>query len=1018
MTDASAWERIEACLDELLALPEGERAAALERLAGEDEALRRELENLLAQTVGGDALLDRPAVSAFQPEAPEAGSVAPGTRIGAWRIVELIGRGGMGEVYRAERADGQFEQQAALKLIRRDAAEAPQRFQSERQILARLEHPGIARLLDGGMAHDGRPYMVMELVPGRSIAEWCRLHESNLEQRLALFMAVCDAVAYAHRNLIIHRDLKPGNVMVSGEGAVKLLDFGIAKLLPGPSAAGAGEEQTRHAPVTLGYAAPEQLAGGAVTTAADVYALGVLLFELLSGRRPWSLGELPMAAALEKLLREPMPAPSRYAAQLGASPVPPKLLRGDLDAIVAKAVRKEPERRYATVDALREDVARYLSGDAVSAREGARLYAFSRFVGRNRLAVGGAVILLLTVVGGSLGIAWQARRAEYEARKATAVKEFIVGIFNANGIDNPDGAKARATTAEQLLDLGAKRIHTDMQDVPDVRSELLGTIGGLYADLDLSERAIGLLQEQIDVLQGQFGSAPNAQIAGAKVKLGAAQAVAGHYADAEQTLAGALQTLSALNDQDSVARARALFWLAHIDFQRKPALDPAAEQLASESLQILKIRHPEETLRITDLAELGRIRAQRKEYSAAEKYFREALALEQVPPFSNRPSDAASVHLEYGEMLRRARRYKDSESELSDAIALYLKQVGPDYAPTLRAQEQLGVVLLESGRLSAAKPELAKALDSFERVRGTEDLEWTADARILYARLLLARGELEEAETTIAKSVNSLREHSPDSVYFPIARRTQADLFIVQGRWTNAESALADARTGLAKFYGEQHERYAGALLTEAELRLAQRDAERAEPIYQRVLNGWPQTGTPIPDTYVYSTLGLARLRLLRGQPAEAERLAEPVLAGVLNSPHPESLLVQEAEARLWLGVALQQQGKTDQALTHLERAVVLRGGMDDEASPWLARARTALALCLLDHGETEKAWRLFAQARTGMASHAELGPQFRVPLQQLKGRLQFARSHANASQHPENQIATLRSDGFQFAPK
>ena len=991
MTDASAWERIEACLDELLALPEGERAAALERLAGDDETLRRELENLLAQTVGGDALLDRPAVSAFQPEAPEAGSVAPGTRIGAWRIVELIGRGGMGEVYRAERADGQFEQQAALKLIRRDAAEHPQRFQSERQILARLEHPGIARLLDGGMAHDGRPYMVMELVPGRSIAEWCRAHQSGLEQRLALFMAVCDAVAYAHRNLIIHRDLKPGNVMVSDEGAVKLLDFGIAKLLPGPSAAGAREEQTRHAPVTLGYAAPEQLDGGAVTTAADVYALGVLLFELLSGRRPWSLGELPMAAALEKLLREPMPAPSRYAAQIGASPIPPKLLRGDLDAIVAKAVRKEPERRYATVDALRQDVARHLAGEVVAAREGARLYALSRFVGRNRLMVSAAALLLLAVVGGSVGIAWQARRTEAEARKATAVKDFLIGIFNANGTENPDGAKARATTAEQLLDLGAKRIHGEMLDVPEVRAELLGTIGGLYADLDLSDQAISVLQEQVDTLRNIHGDAPNFEVASAGVQLGRVQAVSGRYEDAERTLMWALHVLDSLHETDSLSRAEALGWLAQVAFQTRPISDPSAESYATEALRIVESRSPTDDFRITELIELARINGRRGNYTAAEARFREALVLEQTPQFHSLPSNVAGIHLEYGEILWRARRYEDSESELRKAIGLFLQQVGPDYAPTLRAQEDLAILFFERGQMGEARSMLAQSLQSFERVRGPDDLEWTADTRIWYAKLLLARGELEAGADVIGQSVNSLSVHAPESVYFPIARRVQAELFVAQGRWAEAESAIADARTGLAKFYGEQHQRYAGALLTEAELRLAQQDIARAEPLYERVLRDWPTSGDPAPDSYVYATLGLTRLRLLQGKPIDAAALAQLVLDRVLASPQAGSLLMQEAAARLWLGEALCREGKAAEALVHLQRAVVLREGMDDPASPWLAQARIALAQCLIDKGETRKGSSLQAKALAALAHHAQLGPQFHLLLQQAQDHISDA---------------------------
>ena len=993
MSDAAGWSRIEAALDELLALPQAQRAEALARLAGDDAAMRAELEGLLAETRAADSLLDRPAIAAWQPEPQPEGSLAPGARLGAWRIAGLIGRGGMGEVYRAERADGQFEQQVALKLIRRDAAGEPRRFTAERQILARLEHPGIARLLDGGVAEDGRPYMVMELVAGGSITEWCRGHESTLEQRLRLFMAVCEAVAYAHRNLVIHRDLKPGNVMVTAAGEVKLLDFGIAKLLDAGGAVDA--EQTRHVPLTLGYAAPEQLAGGAVTTAADVYALGMLLYELLSGRRPWSLSELSMPAALDKLLREPPPPPSRGAAQGGAPPVPPRLLRGDLDAIVAKALRKEPEKRYTTVEALREDVARHLTGEAVAAREGARLYAASRFLRRNWLATAAAAAVLLAIVGGSVGVAWQARRAEYEARKATAVKDFVVGIFQANGTENPDGAKARTTTAEQLLDLGAKRIHSEMQDVPQVRAELLGTIGGLYANLDLSERAMLLFQEQVDTLIGEFGDLPNSITAAAEVQLGRSQVVSGHYKEADATLNKALVQLDALNDRNSQVRARALYWLAHVAFQTKPIADPTAQTLASDSLRILESNHPEDDLRITDLIELARINARRGAYAEAEKHFKEALLLEASPKFHSLPSDIAGIHLEYGEMLRRARRYDDSEKELRIAVNLFLQQVGPDYAPTLRAQEQLGVAFLESGRLIEAKSILSRTLSSFERIRGPDDLEWTADARIVYAKLLLARGELEAANAVIRQSVASLRAHGPGSVYFPIARRIEADVLIAQGQWREAEPSAADAQSGIGKFYGEKHERYAGSILTQADLQFAQGNVDKAGPLYQKVLEGWPRSDEPIPDPYVYATLGISRVQLADGQSSAAVKAAQSVLDKIVASPHKDTLLIQEAAAQLQLGLALTQTRRPTLALPHLLRATELHQEMDADQSPWLAQARVALAECYADLGEQDSAKALLAKASSAFKARAQVSPQFTKSYRDAQKRLLAAKAGA-----------------------
>ena len=277
-TAATAWARVDAALDRLLDLPPAERDGALARIALEDAGLAAELRPLLAGVAAEDSVLDRPASALLIGGAAPAPGLAPGTRLGPWAIVETIGHGGMGQVYRGRRADGQFEQEVAIKVARADSAAAWQRFPLERQIVARLDDPGIARLIDGGIADSGQPYMVMELVSGRPISHWCREHRAGLAQRLDLFEAVCEAVAYAHRHLVIHRDIKPSNVMVTGAARVKLLDFGIARLLDAVGAAATAELM-----LTPAYAAPEQLSNAALSTATDVYALGLLLHELLTG---------------------------------------------------------------------------------------------------------------------------------------------------------------------------------------------------------------------------------------------------------------------------------------------------------------------------------------------------------------------------------------------------------------------------------------------------------------------------------------------------------------------------------------------------------------------------------------------------------------------------------------------------------------------------------------------------------------------------------------------------------------
>ena len=472
------WVRLERLFAEALALPEAARAAFLDRACEDDADLRSEIDALL-RSHDAPGVLD---TAQHPPHAVEPlPSLAPGTCLGLWRVGHMIGRGGMGEVYAATRADGAFEQRAALKLLRYEAVGEVERFHAERRILARLEHPGIARLLDGGVAPDGRPYTVMEYVEGRSLTDYCREHRSSLRERLALFAQVCDAVAFAHRNLVIHRDLKPANILVDDEGKVKLLDFGIAKLLD--AAAVPGDTDVTIAPFTPDYAAPEQLSGQPVTTATDIYALGVLLFELLTGERPLRMRGLPSTHALKLLLDRNPPPPSRVVQANAEAPLPARLLVGDLDAIVAKCLRKEAAHRYETVNGLKRDIERHLHNEPVLAREGARLYVFWRLLRRYRWAVAGRRALILTLASGLAGTAWQARRAEREAARATATKDFLLSVFRANdpriASDKPRGE----ITARELLDIGSARIEKEFAGQPELQIELLGLTAAIYGNL-------------------------------------------------------------------------------------------------------------------------------------------------------------------------------------------------------------------------------------------------------------------------------------------------------------------------------------------------------------------------------------------------------------------------------------------------------------------------------------------------------------------------------------------------------
>jgi non-specific serine/threonine protein kinase/serine/threonine-protein kinase len=473
--------RVDVLLDELLDLPEEARVAQLRGRHAEDSEVLAEVESLLLAAHASSGFLDAPDRLPANDIVPDA---AIGMRLGAWNITRLIGHGGMGDVYEATRADGEFEQRVAIKLLQREAAAQLERFQAERQILARLEHSGIARLYDGGITGDRRPFMVMEYVEGLSITEYCEQRRATFEERLELFVQVCDAVAYAHRSLIVHRDLKPSNILVTADGTVKLLDFGIAKLLD-PELARV--TQVAVAPMTPICAAPEQLTGGPITTATDVYALGLLLFELLAGSHPWMTSGTPMAQALRTVLQRSAPLASRTAEANTHAPVPARLLRGDLDAIIAKALRTEPAHRYATVDSLKLEVEHVLRGEPVDAREGARHYRGGPMFRRYRGAVAAAAAIFLSLASGLGLAAWQAHRvaierdnARRDASREEAVRYSLTRLFRAAITDQG----AQPATAKSMIDSSAQRVLRDYHDEPQLAGQLVLTLADLYGALE------------------------------------------------------------------------------------------------------------------------------------------------------------------------------------------------------------------------------------------------------------------------------------------------------------------------------------------------------------------------------------------------------------------------------------------------------------------------------------------------------------------------------------------------------
>jgi serine/threonine-protein kinase len=529
------WQRADELLDEALDMPPGQRSPFLDHACGDNRQLRGLVERLISAAEIEDpefksgGALQGPLGDLVRTELAEEESLA-GTMVGRYRIVRELGRGGMAVVYLAERADGQFRQEVALKLLSAGlvASHVGRRFDRERQILAHARHPGVARLLDGGAGPSGRPYLVMEYVDGRPIDRYCDEEKLTLPARLDLFLQVARVVEDAHRNLIVHRDIKPSNILVTAEGHAKLLDFGIAKLLdPEATSGDAPVSGSAIRLMTPAYASPEQVRGNPVTTASDTYQLGLLLFILLTGRFPYDLGDGDPAERMRAIVqKEPVKPSTAVASPEGWSPpghdprtpgeiaydrgtTPAKLRRvlsGDLDAILCRALGKEPENRYGSVSQLIEDIERYKAGRTVTARPDTWAYRTGKLARRHSAVFATGVIAALLVLALGLvytaGLARERDHAREEAARQARVSGFMRTLFVV-----PPGAGP--LTPRQILDRAVARVDLELTGEPEVQSDLLALLAGMYKDLGLTTEARSLQARSDELAPDGPGKAKN-----------------------------------------------------------------------------------------------------------------------------------------------------------------------------------------------------------------------------------------------------------------------------------------------------------------------------------------------------------------------------------------------------------------------------------------------------------------------------------------------------------------------------
>jgi serine/threonine-protein kinase len=627
------WRQVFEILDEALELTPEERAAYFERACGSNHAMGTAAAAVLADAEA-DNFLESAAAEFAAPFlgnfSLDSDRITNGAQIGSYRILREIGRGGMGTVYLAERGDNQYQKRVAVKLLPAWSARnerSVRRFVDERQILAALDHPDIARLFDGGVTADGLPWFAMEFVDGVPIDRYCKERDLTINRRLDLFCRVCAAVQYAHRNLVVHRDLKPANILVTAEGGVKLLDFGIAKLLGSDGIdAAASLTSTGERIMTPMYASPEQLRGDPISTASDVYALGLLLNELLTGRYPYRLTTREPHEVARAILEQEPEHPS-----IGVPAKLARLLRGDLDTIVLTAMQQDPARRYGTAEQLEADVRRHLAGLPLAAHPETRLSRARKFVRRHRFGVTTAtgVALLLVAFGvvstiQSIRIRGQAARITIERDHAEKVSSFLAGLFRTS---DPYAGASGTLTAREILDSGAVRIDRELADQPDARAQMLFEMGRAYFGLGVRDRARRFVETSLAIRRRAIPE-ERAEIARTHDFLGEVLREQGELDAAEQAYRNALRVhrelmgpahrdvARTLNGLASVLRAAGRFREADSVSREAVAIDEAAQR-----------RNP------LDLAEsldgLAQAVQERGDYAAAEPLYRRVLSLRQ-----------------------------------------------------------------------------------------------------------------------------------------------------------------------------------------------------------------------------------------------------------------------------------------------------------------------------------------------------------------------------------------------------
>jgi serine/threonine-protein kinase len=829
---ADRWKQIEELFSAAIDLPAQERSNFLQSACGNDSELLNEVELLLKQDDGTGSMLKTIISRAADSLSQEKISNLIQKQIGPYLITGLIGRGGMAEVYSAVRADDQYKKLVAIKLIHQtpDSSFLISRFRYERQILANLEHPSIARFLEGGTTKDGISYLVMEFIQGEPITDYCTKNNLSVRERLRLFKSVCDAVQFAHRNLVIHRDIKPSNILVTSEGVPKLLDFGIAKLLdPELSTDAPTATIASFRLMTPEYASPEQVRGEQVTTATDLYSLGAVLYELLTNERPHQFKSKSITE-IEHVVCELEPAlPSSAVMRTHLKRNDRKRLSrelvNELDKIILMAMRKDPRHRYQTVQQFTEDIDRYLDGRPIRARTQTIGYRTTKFVRRHKTAVAVVSLLIALLTGFALVMTFQASRIAKERDRANKVTEFLVNLFE---VSNPSEAKGNSIKVRELLDVGADKIGKELKDQPDVQAAMMDTIGRVYSNLGLYKTSISLLERSLEIRKRIYGDKNN------------------EVASTEDHLAQAYQNAGKFEDAESIARKA--FGI------RK---------------EILGTEHPD----VADSAgTLGAILQDAGKYDEAESFFRMALVIKQKH-FGEENAKVADSINDLALLLKIKGETKEAESLYRKALAQRRKLLGNDHPSVSATLNNLGRLLTENGQHDKAEPLLVEATEIDLKVLGKDH----PDRAIVMNNLALVYREKKEygkAEQLYRESLELRRKALGDD--HPSVARTIYSLgllLIDKGDYEQAEPMLMEAQSLWEKNLPPDHPDQSSVALALAKIRMVHGDTKSAKILFDQALKIRVQNFPPDHTAIANVKSALGECLVVQGSYAEAESL-------------------------------------------------------------------------------------------------------------------------------------------------